>query len=88
MIYRRMLRFEVPVDGEEHVLAVHPAQIKHIATRHANVVEFWALEDDNPYSHTFLVVGTGHRFGPVWNHLGTAIVPGGALVWHLLVRQS
>jgi len=72
-------RHEVPVDDGWHEL--HTGQILHVASRHIDTVEVWALSDD-PTFRKFRVFGTGQP-DVTGTYVGTAIVPGGALVWHL-----
>lgn len=79
----RVLRYEVPVDGGPHRLDL-PGPILHVASRHPAIVEVWCQDDGPPRSPTLQVVGTGHEWPRGALHLGTAIVPGGTLVWHLL----
>lgn len=81
----RIYRYQVPVGGV-HVLAL-AGPVLHVACRDENVVEFWAPHSDELplQERRFTVVGTGHPVpdGP-WQYHGTAIAPGGRLVWHLL----
>jgi len=88
----RIFRYEVPVDDQwhEHELLGDPIAV---ACRDATRVEFWAIHDDEtplpPRRRSFMVVGTGHPLPQEWlHHHGTAVVPGGLLVWHLLERTS
>lgn len=83
----RVLRYQVPVDDAWHTLPVLGA-IVHVATRSPEIVEFWAYGCGPERQRTFRVFGTGHPIPeadayttPVYTN--TAIVPGGALVWHL-----
>ncbi len=80
-------RYEVPVDGQWHDVKLTDS-IKHVAARQPNAVEFWAhhFPDVEPTVRRFRVYGTGE---PILGservaYQGTAIVPGGALVWHLM----
>lgn len=84
----RVLRYEVPVDDQEHSVTL--GRIVHVASRSPETVEVWAL-DGAQHSRTFPVFGTGQ---PVpdpygWEHVGTALVGPlpwpvlGPLVWHL-----
>lgn len=84
----RILRYEVPVDDHWHTLTL-PGPIVHIATRRPEVVEVWATDDGvGSQELDLIVVGTGQPYpaGGDVCHRGTAIVPGGALVWHLMQR--
>lgn len=84
-------RYQVPVDDEWHVheLWGHPL---FVACREPTVVEFWARSGSGNPSfaalRSFLIVGTGHRIPENTRYWGTAIAPGGHLVWHLLERRS
>jgi hypothetical protein len=80
----RILRYEVPVDDEPHELALSGA-IVHVDSRNPEIVELWAFDTGwPPRIRTFQVVGTGHTFPATWLHVGSVIVAGGALVWHLM----
>jgi hypothetical protein len=87
-----MIRLEVPVDDEWHPIRLpYGAGPHHIACRRADVVEFWTytlipIVDDGP-AREFRVFGTGQPYSlhEVAYH-GTAIAPGGQLVWHLFER--
>jgi hypothetical protein len=80
-----IFRYEVPVDDEWHEFDL-TADVLHVAARRVDTVEFWSLnEQDQPAATSrFRVVGTGHSVDPNWVHRGTAIAPGGMLVWHLM----
>ncbi|WP_435111896.1 DUF7352 domain-containing protein [Nocardiopsis synnemataformans] len=82
-----IFRYEVPVDDRWHTLRLS-GEILHVAARRANAVELWAMSTDDGrdgVDREFRVVGTGLLL-PEGRHTyrGTAIVPGGLLVWHLL----
>jgi hypothetical protein len=87
---RRIFRYEVPVDDQPHsfVLTTMPMSV---GCRDPRIVEFWAINNDadEGRSRTFIVVGTGHplpeRIRGQW---GTAVAPGGQLVWHLIEVES
>lgn len=82
----RILRYEVPVDDQWHLFRA--GEPLHVACRDTEVVEFWAWEtaDGTLAYREFLVVGTGHYVEEGVRHIGTALVPGGGLVWHLVMR--
>jgi hypothetical protein len=86
---RWVLRHEVPVDDTWHDVRL-PGPVVHIATRRPDVVEIWTLHTDGgpEVTRTFRVYGTGQPITDAVRHVGTAIVPGGALVWHLMERAS
>lgn len=82
----RIFRYQVPVDDQVHVIDLN-GNPYHVGCRDPEQVEFWAIHRDGvpTKARRFLVVGTGHELPPeprrVW---GTAVAPGGALVWHLI----
>lgn len=84
---QRVLRYEVPVDDRDHWLDL-PGPIVHVATRRPDVVELWASTIGTPATRRFRVYGTGHEVPLAAAHVATAIVPGGALVWHLMEMPS
>lgn len=90
-VSRFICRYEVPVDDQWHEFEIHSEPLA-VACRNPRVVEFWAQYDDTIRSvapRRFIVVGTGHRLPErQTRHVGTAIAPGGALVWHLREDQS
>ena len=77
-------RYEVPVDDRWHPLQLS-GRIVHVGCRNMHAVEVWALATDEPAeTRSFRVYGTGHPLPPDVQHVGTAIAPGGQLVWHLI----
>jgi hypothetical protein len=87
---RAVYRTRIPVDDAAHDLVL-TGPILHVATRELTAVEVWHLHDDTVPSSTtrVRVFGTGHPLSSdagVW--VGTAIVPGGAVVWHLFKVSS
>lgn len=77
-------RYEVPVDDRGHGIALR-GRILHVGCRKPEVVEFWAFDDDGAEEDwpSFQVFGTGQPLPAGWRWVGTAVAPGGALVWHL-----
>lgn len=76
-------RYEVPVDDCWHPLQID-GDILHVGCRNMHVVELWALHTDKrAETRSFRVYGTGHQLPPDLQYIGTAIAPGGQLVWHL-----
>lgn len=78
-------RYGIPVDDRAHELELSGA-ILHVDCRDPKVVEIWTLETGGPRtSRWFKVFGTGHDLPDLTDvtHCGTALAPGGALVWHL-----
>lgn len=81
---KRVLRYTVLVDDQAHYFDLNGA-IVHVAARTPDVVEFWSVDTGGPtVKREFVVVGTGHPHPPHWQHVGTALAAGGALVWHLM----
>jgi hypothetical protein len=82
----RILRYEVPVDDQWHLIRVPTSPILHVGCRNQHVVEFWAreCEGDHGTVMAYRVYGTGQPTPPERRYEGTAIAPGGRLVWHLL----
>lgn len=82
----RILRYEVPVDDRWHTILEHGV-VLHVECRRPDVVEFWAWERPGLTLPTeYRVYGTGHTVDSPGSHVGTAVAPGGLLVWHLLRR--
>lgn len=88
MIYR----YDVPVDDRWHDFDL-TGPIVHVATRHPDRVEFWAIHDPGAAIEVtkLKVFGTGHPMdcpdGGQVAHIGTALVPpSGGLVWHLMLH--
>lgn len=81
---RRVWREVVPVDDEPHELALS-GPIVHVGSRRIDEVEVWFEHKAGhvPVLHDVRVFGTGHAVPDGARHLGTAIEPSGALVWHL-----
>lgn len=85
----RVFRYEVPVDDRWHDIELS-GPILHVDCRDPRIVEFWALCTTNgapARTVSFTVVGTGH-LQPDGYHVGTAIAPGGQLVWHLFRKAA
>lgn len=83
----QIFRYEVPVDSDWQTVRL-PGPIVHVATRRPDVVEVWATTHGfGAYDVDLMVVGTGHKYVATdVEHVGTAVVPGGAYVWHLIRR--
>jgi hypothetical protein len=87
---RRILRYEVPVDSDWHVLDLPRGPIVHVAARMPDIVEFWLLDqgDGLVLTRAFQIFGTGQPIPPAAaEHRGTAITAGGSLVWHLMEHE-
>ena len=82
---RRILRWSIPVDDRPHNIAIS-GPVVHVDARSSDSVEFWTSEVGPPYRRpaTFQVVATGQTFPSDWEHVGSVVTAGGALVWHLM----
>jgi hypothetical protein len=80
-------RFEVPVDGQWHWIGGCSTP-RYVACRRTDVVEFWAWVIPSMPERPYRVYGTGEPIEDVTDYIyqGTAIAPGGQLVWHLIQR--
>ncbi|WP_405187328.1 hypothetical protein OG582_40625 (plasmid) [Streptomyces anulatus] len=78
-------RYEIPIDDQNHRFTIGQGPL-HFACRQDGKVEFWAYAPTTTSTLTreFTVVGTGHPLPVGTWHVGTAIAPGGSLVWHVL----
>jgi hypothetical protein len=83
-VTRTIYRYEIPVDDRWHAVDLS-GPIVHVASRSMRSVELWAVHGDKPATRRgFRVYGTGHPIPGDATYVGTAIPPGGQLVWHLL----
>jgi hypothetical protein len=84
-VVSQIFRYEVPVDDQWHEISSSPAL--HVACRRLDVVEFWAYPvlDDTP-ARKYRVFGTGQDIDEGTQYVGTALAPGGGLVWHLAAK--
>lgn len=76
-------RYEVPVDDRWHEIVGCGTPI-HVDCRDPRTVEFWAWRRDDLPARHFRVYGTGQPITDGTRYHGTAIAPGGQLVWHLI----
>lgn len=82
----QIFRYEVPVDDQWHVIP-GCSGVLHVGCRELETVEFWANPvPESMYSRAFRVYGTGHAIEPGAMYVGTAVAPGGSLVWHLMSK--
>ncbi|WP_435610065.1 DUF7352 domain-containing protein [Streptomyces sp. C10-9-1] len=82
----QIFRYEVPVDDQWHAVPGCSTPL-HVACRDLRVVEFWAWARPDLPDRELRVFGTGHAVPDVAEYRGTALAPGGQLVWHLLERR-
>ncbi|MGW4028215.1 DUF7352 domain-containing protein [Streptomyces sp. NPDC004838] len=82
----QIFRFEVPVDDQWHDISGCGTPL-HVDCRAPRIVEFWAWRRDDLPDRRLRVFGTGDPIPDGSRHIGTAIAPGGQLVWHLLEQR-
>lgn len=81
---RTIYRHEIPVDDQWHAIDL-TGDIVHVASRSVHTVEIWVIHGSQAASRRgFRVYGTGQPIPDDVTHVGTAIPPGGDLVWHLM----
>lgn len=82
---RAIYRYVVDVDDQWHAHDL-TGPVVHVATRHPDVVEFWAVHTEGAavVERRFRVYGTGQPITEPSRHVGTVLAAGGALVWHLM----
>lgn len=84
MADRRMFRYVVSVDDQEHIVPLTHNPVA-VAAVGAWSVEFWAEHTDGapPAKRTFRVFGTGQPLPEDARWVGTCARTDGGLVWHL-----
>lgn len=87
MTEKRVFRYEVPVDDQWH--AIRCTQPLKVECREVDTVEFWAFSTDvrSLPVRRFRVFGTGQAIEDEVDYVGTAVAPGGSLVWHLMEQR-
>lgn len=85
---RRILRYEVPVDGRWHRIDGALAPL-HVGCRKTEVVEFRAWErPDDPTPADYRIYGTGHPIdADTVQYVGTTPDADNRLIWHLVRRK-
>lgn len=85
-------KYPLRLGGETNNISMPKgAQLLHVAAQETPVYEaqvcVWALVDpkERVVTRQFLIVGTGHPV-PAGKYVGTALMDGGALVWHVFDR--
>lgn len=81
---RTIYRYQIPVDGQPQDWQM-TGTICAVGCRDPRTVEFWAEYDTEviAITRTFQVFGTGQWLPHQALYQGTAVAPGGKLVWHL-----
>lgn len=87
---RRVLRYEIPVDGNSHTIETDPSNpVVHVATRRPGRVDIWieVRENQPKTERAFHVYATGELIQPAEGHIadymGTVVTDGGHFVWHV-----
>lgn len=80
-------RHVIPVDGYEYEI-VDSGPPLHVGCRTENAVEFWAFHTPGAPKRNYIVIATGAEVPASLLYHGTAISPGGHLVWHLFEDKS
>lgn len=88
---RRVLRYEIPVDGQWHQIGFR-GKVLAVGCRTRDVVEFWAdtVLDDGKLPETaervFRVFGTGQPLEDDAQYVGSTYTPDRAYMWHVFRR--
>lgn len=78
----RVIRWRLAVGAPP--LEVPLGRYVAVASREMDTVDVWT-DDLEPVTARLVVVGTGHAYDSTrWSPIGTAVAPGGRLVWHVL----
>lgn len=85
----RIVREQIPVDGNDHIIELTGPLLK-AAARRRDVIELWRWDDDSSTAHhqtlTVRAVLSGQPVPDGYAYAGTAIVPGLDVVYHLVGR--
>lgn len=82
---KRVFKFEIPIDDEVVIDMPEGAEVLHFDVQ-GELPYIWVRVDpDLPEKeYRFRFAGTGHHLEDnVGKHLGSCMMRGGALVWHL-----
>lgn len=81
---KRVLKWEVPADGVEHVIA-YGGRIVYVGCQTADTVAFWTEvgPGERLVRRGMTVLPTGAWAVGNCEHVGTALALDGKLVWHL-----
>lgn len=83
----KILRFELPADGEWHVIEQGHATPLHVGSRRSQFVEFWGYERDDLGPREYKVLNTGDDVPDEAEYRGTTTDAGGYFIWHLIERR-
>lgn len=85
---KRVLKWDVPVDDKAHPIGTGP--VVHVDCQHEDpaVVQVWTEEPADghgPERRLAQVVATGMPYPDHGQHIGTAKVYAGRIMWHVVV---
>lgn len=83
---KRVLKWNVPVDDRRH--EVGAGRVVHVAAQYGDVdiLQLWTEEETEEVALIEAqVFGTGHEYPDNGVAVGTVLVHGGELVWHVVV---
>ncbi len=86
---KHVLKWSVPVDDKDHPIG--GGKVVHTGVQHNGaIVQVWTEEWQGvePLVRRARVYGTGHTVPLHDEHIGSVIVPGGHLVWHVYGAPS
>ena len=80
----RVLKWDVPVDDQPH--RIGGGDVIHVDSQRgrSDEIQVWTFENDQPVrARVVRVFGTGHTVPLDAKPLGSVVVGGGHLVWHV-----
>lgn len=83
---KRVLKWDVPVAMLNPPYYIGAGPVVHVASQYGrtDVVQVWTEEDAQGHDLAgFYVIGTGHSIPEGTEHVGSVVVAGGHLVWHV-----
>lgn len=83
---KRVLRYEFPIDDEDHVFRTGAGPILHVDQKdESHYISIWTEinGDEDLKARTFRVFGTGHPIDGPWSYVGTSVHHHTGLVWHV-----
>lgn len=87
---RRILKWTIPVDDHDHPIGAGPVVHVDVQGNDTDLVQVWTDEDDAgdiQDAGLARVYATGQPVPPGDEVLGTVLVLGGSLVWHVVRRR-
>lgn len=86
-------KFPLDVTSVQTIKVKKGARFLHVDVQHGRPCTWWVIDLDEPETEevTLHFRGTGHPMHEKeakWPHLGTVILEGGALVFHLFLEEA